>query len=225
MLTAAINSATHLTHVALVNNGKLLAEKSWMSRKDEAERILPNLSALLLKTKKKWSDIDEVFVIAGPGPFTGLRVGVTVANVLGWTTGSRLKSADIFDYLAARLPLKMAQNTAILIKAGGDHVALLLPRSKTEKIVSLENLPAALKKAKIKNLLAEVKPEDLIMIKKILKTNAGLKFVSSKNLKTSGEAMVELILRTKKHAKLVQPLYLQKPHITRSKKEVFTATK
>jgi tRNA threonylcarbamoyladenosine biosynthesis protein TsaB len=45
--------------------------------------LLSHLAAMMKQAKLRPQDIDEVYVSAGPGSFTGLRVGVTVARTLG----------------------------------------------------------------------------------------------------------------------------------------------
>lgn len=45
--------------------------------------LLPLIEKVLKKNKLKVSDIKEIIVDKGPGSFTGLRVGIAVANVLG----------------------------------------------------------------------------------------------------------------------------------------------
>src|SRR3989344_2109606 len=47
--------------------------------------LLPIIIKILKKNKKSLSDIDEIEVETGPGSFTGTRVGVSVANALGFT--------------------------------------------------------------------------------------------------------------------------------------------
>ena len=82
MLTLAINTATSLTSIALLEEQKLLGEDSWKSNNDEAEKLMPAISNLFKKNKKDFSGIKKVIVIKGPGSFTGLRVGVTIANTI-----------------------------------------------------------------------------------------------------------------------------------------------
>ncbi len=52
--------------------------------KQRAQVVLPMIEALLKKHKLKLTDIDEIWVETGPGSFTGLRVGVSIANALGY---------------------------------------------------------------------------------------------------------------------------------------------
>ena len=45
-----------------------------------SERLLETIDSVIKKSKNKLSDIKGVFVIKGPGSFTGLRIGIAVAN-------------------------------------------------------------------------------------------------------------------------------------------------
>ncbi len=49
-----------------------------------SQRLLPFIEEVLKKKGKTLKDITEIEVETGPGSFTGLRVGVAVANTLGW---------------------------------------------------------------------------------------------------------------------------------------------
>ena len=48
---------------------------------------LPLINQLLKKHGLKLEDLEEVDSYPGPGSFTGLKVGATVANVLNWQLG------------------------------------------------------------------------------------------------------------------------------------------
>jgi tRNA threonylcarbamoyladenosine biosynthesis protein TsaB len=74
------------TLITLVINGqkKELIEKTdnWAS-----QILLPLIDKLLEKNDLSFSQLTEIRVNTGPGSFTGLRVGVAVANTLGWLLG------------------------------------------------------------------------------------------------------------------------------------------
>lgn len=55
------------------------------SKVQRSQMLLSIISEELDKRGKKINDVKEVEVFLGPGSFTGLRVGVTVANALGWS--------------------------------------------------------------------------------------------------------------------------------------------
>ena len=65
------------------------------SKKGASQRLLPFIVGLLEKEGKKLEDIKEIAVNTGPGSFTGLRVGVSVANALGWGLGIPVNGKDL----------------------------------------------------------------------------------------------------------------------------------
>lgn len=54
---------------------------------EKSQRLLPMLTEIIEKKGKDLKDLTEIEVNTGPGSFTGLRVGVSVANALGWALG------------------------------------------------------------------------------------------------------------------------------------------
>ncbi len=65
------------------------------AKKDKSQKLLPFIDELLKKKGKKMEDITEIEVNTGPGSFTGLRVGVSVANAIGWALGVPVNGKDL----------------------------------------------------------------------------------------------------------------------------------
>ncbi len=61
---------------------------------DKSQQVLTLINQILKKHKKALKDITEIKVETGPGSFTGLRVGVAVANALGWGLGVKVNGKD-----------------------------------------------------------------------------------------------------------------------------------
>jgi len=57
------------------------------AREEKSQKLLSFIDEILKKKGKKIQDISEIEVNTGPGSFTGLRVGVSVANTIGWAKG------------------------------------------------------------------------------------------------------------------------------------------
>lgn len=57
------------------------------AKKDKSQKLLPFISETLASLGLSLEDITEIEVDPGPGSFTGLRVGVTVAQTLGYMLG------------------------------------------------------------------------------------------------------------------------------------------
>lgn len=56
----------------------------WQWKKDTGSEVLKNLEQLLKKHKKNLQDIGAFCVNQGPGSYTGTRLGIVIANTLGW---------------------------------------------------------------------------------------------------------------------------------------------
>lgn len=65
------------------------------SREKKAQMLLQSIKEALKKENKTMEDLTEIKVNTGPGSFTGLRVGVSVANTLGWSLKIPVNGKDI----------------------------------------------------------------------------------------------------------------------------------
>ncbi len=76
--------------IALLLDGKLLEEKTITQAKHS--EIIVNLIAEILSHNKISVDaLKEIIVINGPGSFTGVRIGVVIAKIMGYTKNIKLK--------------------------------------------------------------------------------------------------------------------------------------
>lgn len=75
-------SAVDTAKVVLETNGTKY-EKTRQSRVMKSQTTLSLIEELLSEHAVKFSDISSITISVGPGSFTGLRVGCTIANALG----------------------------------------------------------------------------------------------------------------------------------------------
>lgn len=87
MLILAIDTATPAVTAGIVRDGEVLAERVTVDARAHAERITPNVLAALADAGVAMADLDAVVVGCGPGPFTGLRVGMATAAAYGHALG------------------------------------------------------------------------------------------------------------------------------------------
>jgi tRNA threonylcarbamoyl adenosine modification protein YeaZ len=86
-LVLAIDTATPAVMAGVVADGKVVAERVSVDARAHAERITPNVLAALAEADLTMADLDAVVVGCGPGPFTGLRVGMATAAAYGHALG------------------------------------------------------------------------------------------------------------------------------------------
>lgn len=105
MYVLGIDTATLVCSVALVTEEKLLAEYTLQVKKTHSERLLPLIASVLEGAGIKAKDLDGIAVAAGPGSFTGLRIGVVTAKALGQALEVPLCGISTLEALAAQHPL------------------------------------------------------------------------------------------------------------------------
>jgi tRNA threonylcarbamoyladenosine biosynthesis protein TsaB len=104
MRAIAIETSGRLGSIATVRDGQVLTEEQFPPQFKHAAGIISVIDRL---TKSHgWSprDVSEVYVSAGPGSFTGLRVGITVAKTLAFALGAKLVAVPSTHVLAHNAP-------------------------------------------------------------------------------------------------------------------------
>jgi tRNA threonylcarbamoyl adenosine modification protein YeaZ len=92
VLVLALDTATPTLVVGLARwsadgGTEVLAERAVPSGNRHAELLTPTIRAVLADTGSAMADLDAIVTGLGPGPFTGLRVGVVTAAALGDARG------------------------------------------------------------------------------------------------------------------------------------------
>jgi len=243
MITLAINTASSQTEIALLDSsGKLIREKSWLSKNTEAEKLMPEIDSLFTETDHSFDEVSKVICVKGPVSFTGLRVGVTVANTFATLNKCDLFAVDTFEYLWKEK--EDFSNTALLVFAGSGAVYVDKngENSNGAKLVSLEELKSELsnevegchpsfsirhpelcirdnEKSSVKiSIFGDISDPQ----KEFLKKEG---FIFTERKKTFGKIMEEIFTDIEKgkfkKVKIIEPVYIKKPQITESKNKIF----
>jgi tRNA threonylcarbamoyladenosine biosynthesis protein TsaB len=96
----AIDTSTTETGLALYGEGGPLAEAAWRSGRNHTAQLLPQLDTLLRHVGAGRGDLRAVAVALGPGSWSGLRVGMSVAKGLALAGGLALIGVGTLDALA-----------------------------------------------------------------------------------------------------------------------------
>lgn len=83
----SIDTASEMASIAVSQEGRLLAEVTWQCRRNHTVELLPTIDRCLTHMNVAKADLSAVFVCTGPGMYTGLRVGVTIAKGLAHSLG------------------------------------------------------------------------------------------------------------------------------------------
>lgn len=97
----ALDTATEVVSVALHDGQHVLAERSKSGAKRHAELLAPALAGVLAEIGAAAHDLTDIVVGVGPGPYTGLRVGLMTARTLGAALGIPVRGGCTLDVLAA----------------------------------------------------------------------------------------------------------------------------
>jgi len=84
MLILAFESSAKPASVALLRDGKLLAQSMQVSQLTHSRTLLPMAEDLLKNAELTLQNVDVFAVAHGPGSFTGVRIGVSAVKGLAW---------------------------------------------------------------------------------------------------------------------------------------------
>lgn len=103
MLTLAFDTATAWGRFALAEEGRLLAERPHNVMGSYADALLPVIAGVLAEAGRRLDEVKAVAVTAGPGSFTGVRIGLATAKGLAYGLGARLVAEPTLAAMAAAL--------------------------------------------------------------------------------------------------------------------------
>lgn len=99
MITLVIDTSNNkYAIVGLEIYGELDAVKQHINTR-KAQVVLPLFDKLLKKHSLKISDITNIVVNTGPGSFTGIRVGISIANALSFTLNIPVNKKPVGEFV------------------------------------------------------------------------------------------------------------------------------
>jgi tRNA threonylcarbamoyladenosine biosynthesis protein TsaB len=101
VLLLAFDTATPAVTVALHDGTRVVAERTTVDARRQGELLAPHIQEVLAAAGARPVDLTRLAVGVGPGPFTGLRVGVVTARVMAEALGIEVSGVCTLDVLAA----------------------------------------------------------------------------------------------------------------------------
>lgn len=125
----AIRTDNPEAEIGLLFDTKALASRKWLADRRLSRELLPNILELLDEADLQWSDLTGVIVFAGPGSFTGLRIGATVANSIAYSLGIPITQASDENWMqAAKSKLASTKPGRFVVPDYGAEPNITLPR-------------------------------------------------------------------------------------------------
>ncbi|OON74191.1 tRNA (adenosine(37)-N6)-threonylcarbamoyltransferase complex dimerization subunit type 1 TsaB [Streptomyces tsukubensis] len=100
MLLLALDTATPAVTVALHDGERVLAASSQVDARRHGELLVPAVDSVLAEAGQTLSAVTGIVVGTGPGPYTGLRVGLVTADTFGFSLGVPVHGICTLDGLA-----------------------------------------------------------------------------------------------------------------------------
>lgn len=219
----AIDTSNRIAGLALSREGQVVVELTWVAGRNHTREVIPSLLRLLAQTRAQLRDLKGIIVARGPGSFSGVRVGISLAKGLAFAldiplVGISTLEALAFPYAGLGLPvcplLKLGRELAMaLFQLRGDRLVTLVE----EQIIDPAEMSSRITSQVI--FCGEMEPELVTLLRQELGEKA--RFLSSR-LRRPGY-LCELgwqRLRAGERDDLatLQPVYLKKPSITLRKR-------
>lgn len=129
MLILTIRTDRPDAEIGLYKNETKLAYVTWQAHRQLSVTIHKKIEALLKSRQKNWNDIEAIIVFKGPGSFTGLRIGVSVANALSLSLQKPCVSFNGEDWIKRGIKqLKQTSKRLVIVPEYGRPVHITQPK-------------------------------------------------------------------------------------------------
>lgn len=105
-----VDTATKAVHLALLEGGVIKSRRDRPGQNDHSVTLIPLLQEMLLETGWKIQDLCELYVGIGPGSYTGVRIGVAIAKMLGF-----MNEMTVYRFSSLALLATSAQADGLVI--------------------------------------------------------------------------------------------------------------
>ena len=219
MITLVFDTCFNKTYIVLRKDDEILSNLVIESTDSNYHSVylIPKIRDVLKENKLLVSDIDAIGVNIGPGSFTGIRAGITIARVLSQQSNTKLVGVHSLHILSK---LNITDKKTIVVTDARKNKVYFAMYDKKEEIVS----PSLIEK---EELLSKI-TDDVLVISDLSVSNylkeheiISLNYEAvDKNLGLYLSELVSWKLSNSQddfHWAKVKPLYIQQPSITKPK--------
>lgn len=95
-----IDTSSSFINIAIIENDNIVFNYHEKVDKDMSNKIIPIIDKGFQNCTFELKDINKIFVVNGPGSFTGVRIGVTVAKTIAWSLDIDIIPISSLQFLA-----------------------------------------------------------------------------------------------------------------------------
>ncbi len=180
MIKLFIDTATSRLIVGIYKDNKELYSENVEAYNDLSSRVLPTIKKICEEVNIKINDVDEIYVVNGPGSFTGIRVGVTIAKTLAWSLNKKIYTVSELQLQASAPKTKYI---VPMIDARRGYVYAGVYNKNLKSIIKDQYI----KLEELKNLVSEYGTDELTFVSYDKFENAVVPEIDVERLLTKGK--------------------------------------
>lgn len=132
-----ISTYSELITIGLFKDNKLLMQKEKESEKSHSIYLVPMIDEILKENNIECQDLKEILVVNGPGSFTGIRLGVTVAKTLAYTLNIPIKTISSIE--AISVSIKEPNKIITISDTKGKYLGIFENNQLVNELIYLKN--------------------------------------------------------------------------------------
>ena len=130
MIILTIKTDQGTPSICLYDDQKLVLEDTWVADRQLALELPKHVKVLCEGSGKHLEDIGAIVCFAGPGSFTGLRIGHTFANALSYARNIPIVSASGDKWAAQGIGAVLSgENQSVVLPEYGSEAHITLPKT------------------------------------------------------------------------------------------------
>lgn len=133
-----IDTSSSYLYTAIAEEDKLISEVKKEFGHSLSEEALPSIVSMFEENNIKPTDIDKIIVVNGPGSFTGIRIGITIAKIYAWSL--KIPITTITSLEAMMLSSKENSCHVPLIDARRKYVFAAIYDNKYQQILKPQHI-------------------------------------------------------------------------------------
>ena len=117
MITLGLDTSFHFLSLVLMKDNEVIASPQKEALKQQSETILDELDKLFKSVDLKPTDLNQIVLTKGPGSYTGLRIAMSIAKIIG-----SISDVQVYTLSSLQLLAGIEENVSILIDARAERV-------------------------------------------------------------------------------------------------------